>query len=245
MSPAAPDKSFALVLPTLNEAGNIDRVLDQLTDALNDRQHAYQIVVVDDGSTDGTPDLVRARSQADPRIRLLERSGERGLAGAVLHGWRQCEATLLGVMDADLQHPPDLLPQLLQEAEKADIVIASRYAHQNGIKGWNPLRAVISKASTLAAGRLISKKHLQVTDPMSGFFVVHSKCIEGLTFQTTGFKLLLEILVRGRIRKVREVPYHFGLRQAGRSKASAAVAFQYLSLLSRLSRDLTLHSSEQ
>jgi dolichol-phosphate mannosyltransferase len=80
---------------------------------------------------------------------------------------------------------------------------------------------------------------------MSGFFVIRRRCIEGLTFQTTGFKLLLEILVRGRIRTVREVPYQFGLRHAGRSKASASVAVHYLHLLGRLSRDLVLRSSEQ
>jgi dolichol-phosphate mannosyltransferase len=146
-------------------------------------------------------------------------------------------------MDADLQHPPRLLPDLLKEAERADIAIASRYVLNDGTKGWNPLRAAASRLSTLAAGPLISRKNLRVTDPMSGFFVIHRRCIEGLTFQTSGFKLLLEILVRGRIERIREIPYHFGLRQAGRSKANARVAFQYLHLLSRLSRDLVLRSS--
>ena len=80
---------------------------------------------------------------------------------------------------------------------------------------------------------------------MSGFFVIRRRCIEGLAFQTTGFKLLLEILVRGRIKTAREIPYQFGLRRAGRSKASASVAFHYLHLLGRLSRDLVLRSSEQ
>src|SRR5258707_427326 len=88
-------------------------------------------------------------------------------------------------------------------------------------------------------------KYLHVTDPMSGFFVIRRPCIEGLSFQTTGFKLLLEILVRGRIRSAAEVPYHFGLRHTGTSKASAAVALHYLHLLGRLSRDVVLRSSEQ
>ena len=241
----APEKDFALVLPTLNEAGNIDQALLQLTEVLSDSDYRYEILVVDDGSTDGTVGQVQAWSRRDPRIRLISRSGERGLAGAVLHGWKNCRACLLGVMDADLQHPPNLLPQLLLDAERADIVIASRYAHRHGIKGWNPVRAAVSKISTFAAGRLLSKKKLRVTDPMSGFFVVRRECIDGLTFQTSGFKLLLEILVRGRIRTAMEVPYQFGLRHAGQSKASAVVAFQYLRLLGRLSKDLTLHSSGQ
>jgi dolichol-phosphate mannosyltransferase len=245
MIPGVSENRFALVVPTLNEAGNIDRVLSELTNVLSETQYEYEIVVVDDGSTDGTVEQVGAWTKRDPRIRLLSRVGERGLAGAVLYGWSQSPANLLGVIDADLQHPPEVLGELLKAAEQADIAIASRYARSQGTKGWNPLRAAISRMSTLAATPLIYKKNLQVTDPMSGFFVIHRRCIEGLTFQTTGFKLLLEILVRGRIRKALEVPYHFGLRQAGKSKASASVAFHYLHLLGRLSRDLVLRSSEQ
>jgi dolichol-phosphate mannosyltransferase len=235
--------SFALVVPTLNEAGNIDKVLEELSDVLAETEYKYEILVVDDGSTDGTVEQVRQWNERDARIRLISRTGERGLAGAVLYGWSQSRANIVGVMDADLQHPPELVPRLLKEAERSDIAIASRYALNDGIKGWNPVRAAVSKLSTLAAVPLISKKNLRVTDPMSGFFILHRRCIEGLSFQTTGFKLLLEILVRGRIRKVREIPYQFGLRQAGRSKASASVAFQYLHLLSRLSRDLMVRSS--
>jgi dolichol-phosphate mannosyltransferase len=242
MIPGVSENRFALVVPTLNESGNIDILLSKLTDQLSDTQYEYEIVVVDDGSTDGTVEQVRQWTKRDPRIRILSRVGERGLAGAVLYGWSQSQANLLGVIDADLQHPPELLAELLRAAEKADIAIASRYARDNGTKGWNLLRAAVSRLSTLAAAPLISKKNLGVTDPMSGFFVIHRRCIQGLTFQTTGFKLLLEILVRGRIRTARDVPYNFGLRQAGKSKASATVAFHYLHLLGRLSRDLVLRS---
>jgi dolichol-phosphate mannosyltransferase len=245
MIPGASEKYFSLVVPTLNESGNIDQLLTAVSDALSHTQYEYEIVVVDDGSTDGTVEKVRGWTKRDPRIRILSRAGERGLAGAVLYGWGHSRANLLGVIDADLQHPPELLPHLLEEAEHADIVIASRYAQSHGTKGWNPLRAAVSRLSTLAASPLISKKNLHVTDPMSGFFVIQRRCIDGLAFQTTGFKLLLEILCRGRIQNAREVPYHFGLRHAGTSKANATVAFHYLHLLGRLSRDLVLRSSEQ
>jgi dolichol-phosphate mannosyltransferase len=247
MIPGVAENRFALVVPTLNEAGNIDQLLTSITDALSDSPNEYEVIVVDDGSTDGTVELVREWSKQDGRIQVFSRVGERGLAGAVLYGWSQSGANLLGVIDGDLQHPPELLPELLSEAQKADIVIASRYARSHGTKGWNPLRAAVSRLSTLVAAPLLNnkKKNLRVTDPMSGFFVIHRRCIEGLAFQTTGFKLLLEILVRGRIQSAREVPYHFGLRHAGQSKAGAAVAFHYLHLLGRLSRDLVLRSSEQ
>jgi dolichol-phosphate mannosyltransferase len=244
MIPGVSENRFALVVPTLNEAGNVDKVLSGITAALSATRYEYEIVVVDDGSTDGTVEQVRDWTKRDARIRLISRAGERGLAGAVLFGWSQSRANLLGVIDADLQHPPELLPELLEAAERADIAIASRYAQNHGTKGWNPLRAAVSRLSTLAAAPLICKKNLQVTDPMSGFFIIHRRCIEGLTFQTTGFKLLLEILVRGRIQLAREVPFHFGLRRSGRSKANATVALHYLHLLGRLSRDLVLRSSE-
>jgi dolichol-phosphate mannosyltransferase len=244
MIPGVSENTFAIVVPTLNEAGNIDKILTALTDALRETEYDYEIVVVDDGSTDGTVERVGDWANRDSRVRLLSRAGERGLAGAVLYGWSQSQANLLGVIDADLQHPPELLPELLQAAERADIAVASRYAGNDGVKGWNPLRAAVSRLSTLAAAPLISKKNLGVTDPMSGFFIIHRRCIEGLTFQTTGFKLLLEILVRGRIHTAKEVAYRFGLRQAGRSKASAIVALHYLHLLGRLSRDMVLRSSE-
>src|SRR5271165_3204722 len=245
MEPGVAEKSFSLVVPTLNEAGNIDKLLTAVIAALSETQYECEIVVVDDGSTDGTVDRVRHWTERDPRVRLISRAGERGLAGAVLCGWSQSRANLLGVMDADLQHPPELLPELLKAVERADIAIASRYARNHGTKGWNPLRAAVSRLSTFVAAPLVSKRNLRVTDPMSGFFVVRRRCIEGLTFQTTGFKLLLEILVRGRIQVAQEVAYHFGLRHAGRSKASAAVAFDYLQLLGRLSRDLVLRSNQQ
>lgn len=244
MMPGGSAKSFSLVVPTLNETGNIAEVLTGVTAALSKTEYEPEIVVVDDGSTDGTVEQVRGWIKRDARVRLLSRSGERGLAGAVLYGWSQSRANLLGVIDADLQHPPELLPELLKAAEQADIAIASRYAQSHGTEGWNPLRSALSRLSTLAASPLISKKKLGITDPMSGFFVIHRRCIEGLTFQTSGFKLLLDILVRGRIRKALEVPYRFGLRRAGRSKANATVALHYLHLLGRLSRDLVLRSSE-
>ncbi len=128
MIPGISENRLALVVPTLNEAGNIDKVLSELTGALSETRYEYEIVVVDDGSTDGTVEKARDWTTRDPRIRLLSRAGERGLAGAVLYGWSQSRANLLGVIDADLQHPPELLPYLLKAAEQADIAIASRYA---------------------------------------------------------------------------------------------------------------------
>jgi dolichol-phosphate mannosyltransferase len=238
-------EKFALVVPTLNEAGNIENLLTRVRNVLDPLDLSYEVIVVDDGSSDGTPEIVRQYGLADSRVKILSRREERGLAGAVIHGWNHSDAELLGVIDADLQHPPDLLPALLAAmAEGHDIAIASRYSARDGVRGWNPLRVAISRASTWATLPL-QRKGLRVKDPMSGFFIVRREAIDGLSFEAKGFKLLLEILVRARIRSAREVPFQFGRRHAGKSKAGAAVAFHYLHLLGKLSRDLFLKPSPQ
>jgi dolichol-phosphate mannosyltransferase len=177
-------------------------------------------------------------AEQDSRVQLLVRKGQRGLAGAVIHGWQHTDATLLGVIDADLQHPPEVLPQLLNAvASGCDIAIASRYAsdNHNSTADWSRLRHFISRCTTLATTPP-QRKGLRVKDPMSGYFVVRRDCIEGLNLQPQGFKILLEILVKGRMRTALEIPYRFGLRHAGNSKADFKVAIDYLSLLGKLSR---------
>lgn len=199
----------------------------------------YELIVVDDDSSDGTAEVAREYAKQDPRVRVFVRRGQRGLAGAVLHGWAQTDADLLGVIDADLQHPPQVLPKLIEPVMNGnDIAIASRYvsSHDNGLGDWNKLRAFISRAGTLVTAPLQKKKNMNVKDPLSGFFVLRRECIEGVDLQPEGFKLLLDILVRGRVQRPVEVPFHFGLRHAGKSKADFRVAFAYLNLLGKLSR---------
>ncbi len=244
MSSYTTDK-LALVVPTLNEAGNIERLLNEVSDSLRPLRFPYEIIVVDDNSADETPDIVLNYSRRDAHVRLLSRKEEKGLAGAVIHGWVHTDANLLGVIDADLQHPPSLLPGLLGAmADGYDIAIASRYAAKDGVKGWNPIRVAISRMSTLAT-LPFQRKGIRVKDPMSGFFIVRRDAIEGLEFESKGFKLLLEVLVRGRIRSAQEIPFQFGLRHAGKSKAGTAVALHFLQLLGKLSRDLILKPSPQ
>jgi dolichol-phosphate mannosyltransferase len=236
-------RKFALVVPTINEAGNIPVLLERIQAALEPMPIDYEIIVVDDDSTDGTADVVNEQAARDPRVRLLVRKGQRGLAGAVIHGWEHTGADLLGVIDADLQHPPELLPSLLEPVlEDADIAIASRYVSGNGVGEWNKFRLFISRCGTLATAPL-QRNGLKVKDPLSGFFVVRRECIENLALQPEGFKILLEILVKGRISKAVEVPFRFGNRYSGKSKADVKVALQYFSLLGRLSRYALFGSS--
>ena len=233
---AAPRERLALVIPSLREVRNLPALLDRVGRVLASVDLDWEVIVVDDDSGDGTDMVVGAISQQNPCIRLLVRRDERGLSGAILYGWRHTDATILGAMDADGQHPPEVLPRLIASLiEGRDLAIASRYATGSRRRG-NPLRRLASMAAILAA-RPLQPLAFRVRDPLSGFFLVRRHAVEKIFFQTSGFKLLLEILVRGRARNVEEVPFEFGKRKAGRSKLNVRVAWNYLLLLARLFRE--------
>ncbi|WP_263352269.1 polyprenol monophosphomannose synthase [Acidicapsa acidisoli] len=225
---------LALVIPTLREAENICNVLRQVRSVLDPVGVPYEILVVDDDSCDGTVEAVSALAVEDPRVRLLVRKGERGLSGAILHGWQRTDAAVLGVMDADLQHPPELLPELLAAIlDDRDIVIGSRYTPGGELGQWNPARKFLSAAAVWVTWPL-QRSRVRAKDPMSGFFMVRRRCLDQIRFQRSGFKLLLEILVRGRIQSIEEIPFEFGRRYRGASKANFKVAVDYAKLLARL-----------
>ncbi|HUA98442.1 MAG TPA: polyprenol monophosphomannose synthase [Terracidiphilus sp.] len=228
--------ALALIIPTLREARNIRPLLSRVQAALDPCDVAYEVIVVDDDSGDGIESAVAEMAAADARIRLIVRRGERGLAGAVLRGWAETDAALLAVMDADLQHPPEMLPRLWAELDAgADLVVGSRYASGGSLRGWTPLRHLISRIAVWMT-RPVQRSGIRAHDPMSGFFMVRRRCVDGIELQKSGFKILLEILARGEIRSLVEVPFTFGRRHAGASKASAQVALDYVALLVRLYR---------
>jgi dolichol-phosphate mannosyltransferase len=228
-------QKFGLVIPTLNEAGNIPVLLDRITAALEPLQVQHELIIVDDDSSDGTATVAKEYAAHDSRVKVFVRKGQKGLAGAVIHGWEHTDAELLGVIDADLQHPPEVLPDLIAAIRKgADVAIASRYVNGIGVGEWNKFRLFVSRCSTLATAPL--QRNVKVKDPLSGFFAVRRRCIDCLKLQPEGFKILLEILVKGRINRAAEVPFQFGSRHSGESKASVRVALQYFSLLGKLSR---------
>jgi dolichol-phosphate mannosyltransferase len=235
-APTTVPLKLGLVIPTLCEAGNIGGLLDHVRSVLDPHGIPYEIIVVDDDSNDGTGDIVAAIAREDARVHLIVRKGERGLSGAVLDGWHNTDADILGVMDADLQHPPELLPQLYDAMTAgSDLAIGSRYTPGGDLGGWNPMRKLLSAAAVWATWP-VQRRRTRAKDPMSGFFMVRRNCVEGIDFQRAGFKLLLEVLVRAHLNSVREVPFVFGSRFRGASKANMKVAIDYGRLLARLYR---------
>jgi dolichol-phosphate mannosyltransferase len=231
------DNTLSLIIPTYNERDNILPLIERLSRTLTNYQ--YEIIFVDDNSKDGTVDVIAELSTKYP-VKVLVRKRERGLATAVLHGLKFAHGNIIGVMDADLQHPPEITAALLHAIENgADMAVASRYVPGGAVPNWGLSRRIISKgALTLAHIFLPSSR--KVKDPMSGFFMFRGDKIANVEFKPIGFKILLEMLVMGKFEKVVEVPFVFEDRSSGRSKMKASQQIEYLkhifSLMSRSSR---------
>jgi dolichol-phosphate mannosyltransferase len=226
-------KSISIIIPTYNERENITPLLERIDRALASRD--YEVVFVDDNSKDGTAELINSLSHKYP-ARVAVRQEERGLATAVVHGIDHSEGGTIVVMDADLQHPPEVIPELLSKIESgADIVIASRYVEGGGMKEWGLIRRLISKGAIVLAHVLLPATRA-VKDPMSGFFAFKREGIGKARLKPSGYKILLEVLMEGEFRNAAEVPYTFSNRSGGESKLNARQQIEYLKHLFSLMR---------
>ena len=217
--------NVSIIVPTLNEAGNIDPLLDRIFKIRDAHAIDLEVVFVDDQSTDGTCDEIMAWQAGYP-VRLVRRKRDDGLAGAVMAGARAAEGEFVVVMDADLSHPPEAIPELLAPliADSHDMVIGSRYVDGGSIPGWPLSRKISSKLATVPA-RLFT----DVKDPMAGFFAVRRQRLAGLGRQVSGFKIGFELLATAEVDlRVTEVPITFHDRYKGTSKMDAAVIGDYL-----------------
>ncbi|BBL78216.1 hypothetical protein RxyAA322_00700 [Rubrobacter xylanophilus] len=229
---------LTLVIPTRNEAENVPLLIRRLRESLGDLD--YRVVFVDD-STDETPEIIRSLGREDGRISLIRREGperEGGLSTAVTRGLDEVASgsVYTCVMDADLQHPPHKVRQMLQTAQStnADVVVASRYARGGSYAGLQgPLRKVVSLGSKYLA-QLIFGEARKTSDPMSGFFLIRNEAVQDIQFRPTGFKVLLEILVCAPELKVVEIPLKFEARNAGVSKATLHQGLEYLAHIASL-----------
>jgi len=223
---------LSVILPTYNERANIAPLVDRVERALDGTAH--ELLFIDD-STDGTDAEIADQARRCPQIVLVHRASRSGLATAIVEGVERARGDVLCVLDADLQHPPEVIPALLEALERtgADLVVASRSVPGGDYGEFPVARRLASRAATLLARGLLARARL-VSDPMSGFFVVRADAVRGVPLKPLGYKILLEILVRGRLRRVAEVPYRFHARQAGATKLSMRQQWEYAIHLLRL-----------
>lgn len=227
------DKHISVIVPTYNERDNLPLLVRGISTALSNEN--YEILFVDDNSQDGTAELASSLANEYP-VRVLVRRNERGLASAVVYGFRYASGSVLAVLDADLQHPPEVLGDMLQAMQAgADLVIASRYVSDGSCEGWGLSRRVISKGAILLAHLLLPQTR-QISDPISGFFLLKKSAISNADLRPTGYKILLEVLLMGKFQNVVEVPYCFRVREKGESKLGARQQIDYLKHLLSLMR---------
>jgi dolichol-phosphate mannosyltransferase len=209
-------RSVSIVVPTFNEAENVERVISRCRQAMDGRD--YELLIVDDDSPDGTWQVAEAAGEDIDEVRVLRRQSERGLGTAVVHGFERAKKDFCLVIDADLQHPPELIPELANHVtEYVDVVIGSRYRKGGQVVNWPLSRQLISRGA-IALTKLCLAETRGLNDPLSGFFLVRRSVVDDVDLEPMGYKILLEVLVQCEYGHVVEVPYQFDERRFGQSK---------------------------
>ncbi|MGW1065899.1 glycosyltransferase [Streptomyces aureus] len=223
--------AVTVVVPTFNESANIRQLLRQITESVPARLPC-EVVFVDD-STDDTPAVIAEAARDCPfPVTVLHREvPEGGLGGAVVEGLKAAGSQWIVVMDGDCQHPPSLIPELIASGERAGagLVVASRYiagGSRAGLAGG--YRIAVSRGATWLTKALFPRRLRGISDPMSGFFAIRRSAVTAEVLRPLGYKILLELAVRSRPRRVTEVPFVFQDRFAGESKSSAREGFRFL-----------------
>ncbi len=216
---------LSLVIPTYNEKENIQKLIKKIQEEFKASKIDGEIIIVDDNSPDGTANIIEELKKKQENLKLIKRKGKLGLSSAVLEGWKIAKGDVFGVMDADLSHPPEKIKELFWTIEKndADFTIGSRYIKGGKIEGWNFKRKLMSKTATL-----FSRIYTKVKDPMTGFFMIKKEVIENVNLNPKGFKILLEIIIKGKYKKIKEIPITFINRVEGKSKAGTKEILYYL-----------------
>ncbi len=221
---------LSIEIPTYNEAENLPLVVERI-EALG---MEVEIIVVDDNSPDGTGQVAADLAERYGNIKVLRRQGKMGITSAIKDGLYAASGKYVAVIDCDLQHPPEFLPEMMQEAEKGtDVVIASRYV-PGGSSSFSAPRRVVSRTAT-AIAHLLLRQTRTIADPLSGYFIFRRGIINPDDIVSNSYKVLLEILVRGNAVTLAELPYAFGERVNGTSKFGLRETLRYLNLVLLLS----------
>lgn len=224
---------LSIIIPTFNERKNIKTLVTKIINLLHlGNDCSFEIVFVDD-SVDDTPLLLEELSQEYKEVKYIHRINERGLASAVVKGFSYSAGDHIIVMDADLQHPPELLPLIIKRLASADLVIPSRFVPGGSDGGLNFFRKLVSGIAR-GIGYLFIKKLRCISDSTSGYFAFKRSVIEQVDLNPIGWKILIEILVKGKYQTVHEIPYTFLAREAGNSKMNFLEQLNYLKHIARL-----------
>jgi dolichol-phosphate mannosyltransferase len=208
-TPANRSIRLSLIIPTYNESKNVRELVRCLTELLEGPLNgAYELIVVDDNSPDRTWEIAQRLTAEYPKLRVMRREHERGLSTAVIRGWQAARGEVLAVIDADLQHPPEITVALWNEIDRgADLVVASRHVAGGGVSDWALHRRVFSRGAQLLGLILLPGVLGRVSDPMSGYFMVRRSAIAEKTMNPLGYKILIEVIGRGNIRWIGKVTW--------------------------------------
>jgi dolichol-phosphate mannosyltransferase len=229
--PAHRGPEVSIVVPVFNERENLIELTTRVRACLGDA--AWEIIYVDDDSPDGSAELARELAAQDSRVRCIQRIGRRGLSSACVEGMLASSAPYLAVIDGDLQHDESLLPQMLTELKQGelDVVVGSRYVQGGGTGDWDSKRLRLSKLGTRFSRVLVPDN---LTDPMSGFFMVRRSVFDSAVhnLSTIGTKILTDLFASSaQPLRFKELPYSFRLRTAGHSKLDSLTRWEYAMLL--------------
>jgi dolichol-phosphate mannosyltransferase len=226
---------LSVVVPTFNEIENLFEFLTAVRSTLDAALPGdYEVIVVDDDSPDRTWEAAAHMTTSFPQLRVVRRCQERGLARAVIRGWQVARGAVLGTINADFQHPPEMLARMIDRMADSDLVVATRHGDGGSLGDWGFKRRVTSWGAGLVGKVLLPEVFARLSDPLSGCFFIRREAIQGIELKPLGYKSLMEVVIRGNVRRIRECGYEMRKRNRGKSKVHALHPVQYIRHVFRL-----------
>ncbi len=216
---------ISILIPVYNEKENVNNLVLQLRKEMRNIEEKFEIIFIDDNSPDGTGEEIKKLIKKYQNVHLLSREGKLGLATAVMDGLKISKGSKIVVMDADLSHPPEKVPELARALENYDVAIGSRYIKMGGVENWPVYRRIISFGATIIAKTILG---ISASDPMSGFFSVKRKILNNTKISVKGYKLLMNILAKNKGLNICKIPCLLKDRQAGKTKLGALEIINFI-----------------